>query len=735
MQQPQREPSRNPVDDGVQRPQKQLPGIVLGLSVLVIGALYVSGRDPRVIIAPMLYAGAALGIGSFVRKILGASAVSAGGGIPLGAAWGIGFSFVLGLSHVLGMLGLLSVDRWWLALGVLIPGIALLAVSRVKPEASPGEGREARAWNRAGNVIFLAVCIASGVLLTLAVCIAPGWLWPSEFGAFDSLSYHLQLPKEWLATGRLWPVTNNVYSFLPGTMEAAYMHLMAVCGMPLGAPASFSRFESATMETGGIAANALHAVCAIAAAMSIGELARAMARRLGASHARQRDAQFAAQTLFVATPWVIVVGSISYNEMPMLLMFAAALWVAMSEDLRPGIRGLLVGWLVGSACMVKPTALLFVGVPCGIALLAWVPRRGWFAAIACGAAAGLLALMPYLVRNWLASGNPVFPYLHDVLGRGHWTAEQFARFASGHHFTGSWIERLRLLVQPDMNDPAGPRHRGLLHPQCAWIFPVTAIAITALLSRKDLRRALWVLPAIVLVQLVLWVGATHIQSRFLLPLLVPACAAVGAAFFGASWTREWIARGGMIVVAFASVWGAGYTLMQMRAALPVSPIGVMETGADAFHGLSLRTIDWGKESRDVRVKALSALGPTPFVNQLWHEGALGSGKVYLLGDSTPFYFAAPVLYHTTWDTSPIGAAIRDFPAEPRWWTRELRDRGVTSVLINFSELERLRRSGWYDPAVTPEALTPWVETLSPVRIWENLGVGLYLLPEPATDAT
>ena len=40
-------------------------------------------------------------------------------------------------------------------------------------------------------------------MLAAAACIAPGYIWPSEFLQFDTLAYHLQLPKEWLADGAL----------------------------------------------------------------------------------------------------------------------------------------------------------------------------------------------------------------------------------------------------------------------------------------------------------------------------------------------------------------------------------------------------------------------------------------------------------------------------------------------------------------------------------------------------
>jgi hypothetical protein len=709
---------------------KLLPGALIGVLIVVIGVGLSDGAafHPwiRVIgaLVAVMYGLSAIGIGGSLARMLWRMKGVEDARPSWGVAAALGFSIMLAVSHLMGVLGLLSVERWWIALGVMVPGLVLFGVGAARrPRVAGGAG-----WGLISAWVFFAALAASWVVLSAGAMVSPGWLWPSEFGAFDSLSYHLQLPKEWLASGRLWPVSHNVYSYLPSAMEAAYMHVMAACGVIGGAAPALSQFEAATLEAGGVGANVLHAFCAVCAAVAVGGVAKMMAARAGASEDRQGMAAFGAGVLFLATPWVVVVGSISYNEMPMLLMFAGALVVAGAEGLRGWLRGLVVGWLVGMACMVKPTALLFVGVPCGVALLAWMPRRGWFIAVVCGGVAGLAALLPYLVRNGMASGNPVFPYLHDVLGSGHWSAEQFTRFAGGHHFSGSWLERLRLLVLPDAHDPAGARHRGLLHPQFAMLFPVTALAAAVMLWRRELRAALWVLVAALLVQIVMWLGATHIQSRFLLPLAVPACVLVGVVGMGAVWERRWMARAGVVVVAGAAVWGAGSLVVLSQSSLPASVGTIAANGADAFHGLALREVDWSKESAETRREALEGLGPVAFVNRMADEGRLGGGKVYLLGDSTPFYMTPPVVWHTTWDRSPLGVAMSEFPGETRWWSRALRERGVSAVVVNFAELARLRGSGWYDPAVTAEGVEKFVRSeLVAVRVWEKLGVGLYVL--------
>jgi len=46
-------------------------------------------------------------------------------------------------------------------------------------------------------------------IVILAACSAPGWLWATEFGGYDVLSYHLQLPREWYDAGRIVPLDHS----------------------------------------------------------------------------------------------------------------------------------------------------------------------------------------------------------------------------------------------------------------------------------------------------------------------------------------------------------------------------------------------------------------------------------------------------------------------------------------------------------------------------------------------
>jgi hypothetical protein len=356
---------------------------------------------------------------------------------PIAIQAAAGLALMLSLSHLLGVLGALgpvggpsprSPSGW----RCLCPG--------ARPPATPGASRCRR------PAPPLAGLDAPGTRRGRAPCrrgFAPGWLWASEFGGYDALSYHLQLPQEWLRGGRIAPVEHNVYSFLPGYVEAAFAHLGAMTLAPR--PDGLLAGDGWRL----IACHALHAGITLVAAWLSGTLARRLAIRAGLRPRGVAMAGLVGAGVALTTPWAVVAGSLAYNEGAVNALLAGALLVCAQPGLSPGRRGVLVGALVGVACGCKPTALFFAGAPAALGLLAGVGpegRRRLARAIALGALAGGIALAPWLVRNAMHVGNPVFPFASELFGTSHWSAEQAERYAAAHRFDGSAADRLRTLV-------------------------------------------------------------------------------------------------------------------------------------------------------------------------------------------------------------------------------------------------------------------------------------------------
>jgi hypothetical protein len=662
------------------------------------------------------YLGAAAGFGVLLRPLLRDSHH------PALLAWALGAALLLWLSHLLAWLGVFGGSAGpWIALATLLVGLALAGVALVRRLRGDGV-----VWHLHPLGVFAGV----GAAVLVAACAnPPGALWESEFAGYDVLSYHLQLPREWLEAGRLAPLPHNVYSFLPGYVEGAFMHVGAAL---FEQPSPDAPVLVAGMGRGAYAAQFLHAGFVVLGALLTGALAGRVARRSGIGEPAARCAGAFAGALVLVTPWAVVTGSLAYNDMAALALLAGAA-LAGADDRVPGFRrGLVAGLLLGAAASVKPTALL-LGAPLVGALALWTcPPRAWARLVLAGTLAGLVMTLPWLVRNFLASGNPVFPFAasifaNDLGGTGHWSAEQVARYGAGHRFEGGLFGALRLLVLPDPTDPAGVRHRGAMHPQWGWVFPLALVALVAGLATRRTHIAAFALGAALIAQLLAWALLTHVQSRFLIPLLPTAAALGGLALAGAC-ERARVPRVGALLAAGAVLLAQGVMLVSLYASQRGGAPNLLFAG-----GTRLRTGEGVREElervpRDVALDWAANAPPEAFVNALVPRGA----RVYLLGSGAPLYVRGPVTYNTTWDAWLFGEAA-EHAARPATDARafaervsaHLRDAGVEFVLVDLGEIQRLTRSGWIDPRVRADDVLAWMRgSTILVRAWDEVGIYL-----------
>ena len=628
--------------------------------------------------------------------------------------FGLGLSILLTLSHGAGALGLLSGSRGaffaWL---IVVPGLTifvsairrLIATLRTSPTAF--------------DDFFLATryaipgAIAAGVLLA-AACLPPGVVWRSEFGGFDSLSYHLQLPKEWLLTGRIETLPHNVYSGLPSYLEAAFTHLAW-----LRAP-SFTAAAPGILDDAGmslIAAQQLHALLALLACVVAARVAHAIAIRLNADD--PRAAAGLTFSLLLLTPWTLVTGSLSYNEQGVAL-FAACIALVLLSETAPIIRTVLIALFVGIAASIKPTAILFVGVPAALILLAQLRREQPAViakALALGTLIGTLTLAPWMLRNAAATGNPVFPFAaslfaNDVQGTGWWNAEQVTRFKQSHTFTGSLAERAKLTIFPDNNDPVRPSWRGITNPQWGLLIiaGLLATATCCVISHRRDRTARSIATAIfitLVAQFLLWLFATHIQSRFLLPLALPCALALATLL---ALTRSAPPRA-LLAIA----------LLLIQSTFFIRAL-IIENEHGPASALLVLPTDFAGLPADSRIPA-NQLSPQAFVNR---ELPIDT-RVLLIGDAAPLYFARPTLYSTTYDTNPLFTLPNAKHDDASTWSPALRTAGVTHVLINLGELDRYRRSSFLDPRLDMGRVQTWATELGkPIMTWGN-GIALFEL--------
>jgi hypothetical protein len=595
------------------------------------------------------------------------------------AAWlapAIGLGLMLAISHGLGVLGAFD---WFGAGGRRVVAGLPIGVGLVLLAMDLAKRRE-----DAGGVHPAALAAIPGVaVLLVAAASPPGWLWASEGLGYDTRSYHAQLPAEWLAMGRLWPVEHNVYAFLPGYMEAGFYHLAAIVGT----------HPAAGSGVGLMSFQCLSAVVTVLAVVLLGRVCWLVVPQ--EAHKATGGVATAVAALVLATPWIFVTGSLAYNEPAVLALGAGAVLAALSVTRSHAARWGLAAFLVGSACGAKPTALFMVGPVVGAVLVATTPARSLVKAAVLGAGVGLATLLPWLVRNEMAAGNPVFPQLAGVFGPGHWTAEQHARWASGHAFGGSVFDRVRLLFLPDSGGPflGGTSMRGLLHPQ--WGLLGAACVLAACAAPFVRRHAVVVaLAAGLLIQLLAWLWLTHLQSRFLMPIVLagaPLIVVVLARFGGRG---VWVAVGLALAQGAWGVWsysGEG----RGRPGLAIAPGVAVFTGELAPEESPQGAVNFG-------------LG-----------GA--RGRVLLVGDGAPLYYLGGPAYTTTWDAGLLLEALEASPGDAAAQAAALRAAGVRWVIIDEMELSRLRESGWLHGALTPRAVGELADQGRPMGYWPGPG--------------
>ncbi len=493
---------------------------------------------------------------------------------------------------------------------------------------------------------------------------------------YDSLEYHLGAPAAYLRQSRISFLADNAYASFPQQQEMLYLAGLAATGDHAG---------------GAVCAKGLNLACWILAATVL----LALGRRYGST----RSGGWAALAL-LASPWVRDSGGwLVYNEPGFALFALLAFAMALEGD------SLLSGIFAGLAFSVKYPAALLIVLPLVVALglrrASDLPRFLLAAAVPAA---------PWLLRNLLAVGNPVYPLLTGVFGPAGFDA---VRFDAAHAPGPSDPTRLLAALAE-----AG---KGLLLPGALLVFVAFGWSRRDPGRRARLLALLWVA-----VGFVLWFRFTHRLDRFLLPLLPALCLAVG---FGveamARLPGGWLGR----VVPLASVlWTAGMGFW-----------GGAEALKDGLYGEG-----WEKALAD-RLRKTQA---TYSHEAILRVNALPAGsRVLFVGEAETFYVrldgAVKIVAPTVFDAKPFEGAVEASQGDWKDCAERLKALGFSHLYVNWPELRRLqttygdRKRGYSrlltsTPAEGPGPQDNFFDRLEEaglaVRLWEE-GQGRWRLLE------
>ena len=310
----------------------------------------------------------------------------------------------------------------------------------------------------------------------------------------------------------------------------------------------------------------------------------------------------------------------------------------------------------------------------------------------------VLTIGPWLLKNLVATGNPVYPLAYGLFGGRDWDAASHAKWNAGHSPTTYAISDLaeKFIDVTAKADWLSPLLFGLaplavlkvLSAQCSVVSDrsqeLKELSRPSPLASRPLLLWLWLYVAYLFAQ---WWLLTHRIDRFWVPLIpvVALLAAVGCVW---SSSKLWQRACGVFVV-LSVLFNLGFI---------TTPL----CGFNAY----LSDLDKAREGAENTAESIH------YLNQLVGKHPL-SETVLCVGEAQVFDARMPVLYNTVFDQPILRDWLakrpleevpdRDWPLRPIAEVREkFESAGVTLVLVNWQELLRYRRTYGYSDFVTPQ---------------------------------
>jgi dolichyl-phosphate-mannose-protein mannosyltransferase len=293
-------------------------------------------------------------------------------------AFGIGLTGFLSL--ILGLSGYLNPNLYaiWELIGLVL---FLFALRNWRPTSFPR--MEGSIWNIMGAAILLLF-----VVIEIPFVVAPDI-------STDTIAYHLLIPKLYIAHGGIYHIPLLVEAYYPNLAELNYVPLLLL--------------------TNEFVCKALHFCIGICVLTLLGKLT---------SLAGARKGNLLAPALFLSMPVTAIHIAWAWNDfifVLFVLLFLTCLIQYHQSDKSSFRELLLAGIFLGLASWTKYTFVLFFLATLLILFFGY-KRWNWnvrhypvfFISF------GLLAL-PWMLQNWMFTGNPFYPFLHHVFPSPYWT--------------------------------------------------------------------------------------------------------------------------------------------------------------------------------------------------------------------------------------------------------------------------------------------------------------------------
>jgi hypothetical protein len=331
---------------------------------------------------------------AFTRKVLGKRVPefdSVGERLIFESAIGLGL-----LALLIFALGIFKLFCVWsfIALLLLMAMICWRALTGVISDAIDG-------LKTLKKIEWKAEALIAGVIMTtISLLVLIRALAPPVSDDWDSLAYHLAMPKLFLAHHGFYYIDFSSHSNFPFAWEMLYTLGLA-----------FRSIALAKLFHFGAGALLLRAVFC-----------------LGKRHFSRESGRLAA-LLIVGIPLIAWESMTAYIDLATALYSFLAVYALMNfSATRDRKWAIIAGISAGTAAGTKMTALMMLAVV--VVWILWPTRepekQKSGSRIKTAAIAGLLAVMiaaPWYIKTWVYTGNPVYPFAYSVFGGKNWSAK------------------------------------------------------------------------------------------------------------------------------------------------------------------------------------------------------------------------------------------------------------------------------------------------------------------------
>lgn len=545
-----------------------------------------------------------------------------------------------GLSYIILALGFLGLLYTWAA-NLLILVLALLLVPEIKEILLKIKGKiqdlskiQASAWS-----IFLSSIIAIAILLNLI-----GALVPPIF--FDALTYHLAVPFNYIQHHRIVPIPYNFYSNFPLTIEMIYGVAMLLQSDILAKLINFS----------------------------MGILIMFAVYTFSRKYFTNNRIALLAATIFYTIPMVGTMSSTAYIDLGftlfnILAIFTLIHWFSNNKKRWLILSGIFCGLSLGT----KYTgAFTFIILIMGIVIKSLIDKKRLLLiikSILAFSAISIAIFLPWAIKNFAFTGNPVYPALYNIFGGRNWDINCNQRLLTEVRRPGMGYQLRNYLVLPwnlTMYDqhfaPGGPF--GILGPLFLAFLPL-------LLFFRNIGRPLKYLILFSISYFILWAFSTQV-TRHLLPIFPLLSVMVAYILLQLVGTRKVYTK--VIIVLFLVT-----TLL-----------------TNLFHTFAVKhcfqdpiPVVFGGESKENYLRRAvrnSPYGVIFYVNR--YLSGIPTTKILFIGETRTHYCQPRYIASTALSLTPIIELTR-LSNSPRDLLSQFKKQKITHVLYNYKEAKTL----------------------------------------------